>query len=160
MISEITGHSNSDPQYWSLDLVQFVRAEWPASSLFPPPSIAQVTRLIKQKFEYCTSGPSPCTCSHPAMPTVLSIVLSLFGLFLLQRLLDLRRVVRDVGFVCLLSDLVVPELTQRSNLPGPFYLFRATSAPGQLMLRFVRPARYLNLGANWSLDKKHEGTDR
>jgi hypothetical protein len=94
------------------------------------------------------------------MPTVLSIVLSLFGLFLLQRLLDLRRVVRDVGFVCLLSDLVVPELTQGSNLPGPFYLFRATSAPGQLMLRFVRPARYLNLGANWSLDKKHEGTDR
>jgi hypothetical protein len=38
---------------------------------------------------------------HPAMPTVLSIVLSLFGLFLLQLLLDIRRVARDVGFVCL-----------------------------------------------------------
>ena len=46
------------------------------------------------------------------MPTVLSIVLSLFGLFLLQRLLDVRRVVRDVGSVCLLSDLVDPELTR------------------------------------------------
>jgi hypothetical protein len=43
----------------------------------------------------------PRTRSHPAMPTVLSIVLSLLGLFLLQLLLDLRRVARDVGFVCL-----------------------------------------------------------
>jgi hypothetical protein len=42
----------------------------------------------------------PGTRSHPAMPTVLSIVLSLFGLFLLQLLLDLRRVAHDVGFVC------------------------------------------------------------
>ena len=41
------------------------------------------------------------TRSHPAMPTVLSIVLSLFGLFLLQLILDLRRVARDVGFVYL-----------------------------------------------------------
>jgi len=41
------------------------------------------------------------THSHPAMFTVLSIVLSLFCLFLLQLLLDLRRVARDVGFVSL-----------------------------------------------------------
>jgi hypothetical protein len=36
-----------------------------------------------------------------AMPTVLSVVLSLFGLFIVQLLLDLRKVSRDVGLVCL-----------------------------------------------------------
>ncbi len=41
------------------------------------------------------------TRSHRTMPTVLSVVLSLFGLFLLQLLLDLRRVARNVGLVCL-----------------------------------------------------------
>jgi hypothetical protein len=41
--------------------------------------------------------------SLPAMLTVLSIVLSLFCLFLLRPLLNLRRVARDVGFVCLQS---------------------------------------------------------
>jgi hypothetical protein len=35
--------------------------------------------------------------SYPAMPTALSIVLSLFGLFIAQLLLDLRKVARDVG---------------------------------------------------------------
>jgi len=41
------------------------------------------------------------TLTSTAMPLVLSIVLSLFGVFLLQLLLDLRRVARDVGFVFL-----------------------------------------------------------
>ena len=35
------------------------------------------------------------------MPTVLPVVLSLFALFLIQLLLGLRRVARNVGSVCL-----------------------------------------------------------
>jgi hypothetical protein len=34
------------------------------------------------------------------MTTILAVALSLFGLFLLQLLLDFRRVARDVGLVC------------------------------------------------------------
>ena len=37
--------------------------------------------------------------SHLAMPTVLSIILPLSGLFLIRILLGLRRVCRDVGSV-------------------------------------------------------------
>ena len=33
------------------------------------------------------------------MTTILTVVLSLFGLFLVQLLLDTRRVIRDVGLV-------------------------------------------------------------
>ena len=35
------------------------------------------------------------------MPTVLLLVLSLFGLFLIRLLLGLRKVARDVGLACL-----------------------------------------------------------
>ena len=35
------------------------------------------------------------------MPTALFLALSLFGLFLIRLLLGLRKVARDVGFVCL-----------------------------------------------------------
>jgi hypothetical protein len=35
------------------------------------------------------------------MPTILSVVLSLFGLFFVRTLLGLRKVARDVGLVCL-----------------------------------------------------------
>ena len=38
------------------------------------------------------------------MPTVLPVALSLFGLFIAQLLLALRRVARNVGSVCLGSQ--------------------------------------------------------
>jgi hypothetical protein len=40
------------------------------------------------------------TRSYPSMPAVLSVVLSLLALFLVQLLLGLRRVTRNVGSVC------------------------------------------------------------
>ncbi|KAF8493430.1 hypothetical protein F5888DRAFT_822672 [Russula emetica] len=79
------------------------------------------------------------TRSHLSMLTPLSVVLSLFALFLVQILLGLRSVARNVG-----------------NLPGPFYLFDLHSVPGQLIARLARPIPYLNPGTTWMLSKKYE----
>ncbi|KAH9998648.1 cytochrome P450 [Russula vinacea] len=73
------------------------------------------------------------------MPTVLPVVLSLFALFLIQLLLGLRRVARNVG-----------------NLPGPFFLFSLDSVPGILIARIVRPIPYLNPGTTWMQSKKYD----
>ena len=45
-----------------------------------------------------------------------------------------------------------------SNLSGPYFLFRIDTIPGLLMAWIARPARYLNMGATWALNKKYEGT--
>jgi hypothetical protein len=91
------------------------------------------------------------------MPTILSLVLSLFVIFLVRLLLGLRKVARSVGSVTMLS--VPPNLINfGSNLSGPFFLFRPDSAPGQLVMRIVRPIPYLNMGKTWLLSKKYEGT--
>ncbi|KAH9998659.1 cytochrome P450 [Russula vinacea] len=74
-----------------------------------------------------------------AMPTVLSFVSPLFGLFLVHLLLGLRRVARDVG-----------------NLSGPFLLFRPLSIVGFLVARVVPRIPYLHAGTRWALGKKHE----
>ncbi|KAF8493438.1 hypothetical protein F5888DRAFT_823490 [Russula emetica] len=79
------------------------------------------------------------TRSHLSMSTVLPVVLSLFALFLVQFLLELRRVTRNVG-----------------NLPGPFLLFDLHSAPGHLIARLTRPIPYINPGTTWMLSKKYE----
>ncbi|KAF8493421.1 hypothetical protein F5888DRAFT_821437 [Russula emetica] len=73
------------------------------------------------------------------MPTVLSIVLSLFCLFLLQLFLNLRRIARDVG-----------------NLSGPYYLICPSTVLGRLIAQTAPPARYLNMGTAWALKMKHE----
>jgi len=75
------------------------------------------------------------------MPTVLSIVLSLVGLFLIHLLLGLRRVARNVG-----------------KLSGPFFFFSPVSIPGHLLSRVVREIPYLHPGDSWVLRKKYEGT--
>jgi hypothetical protein len=54
----------------------------------------------------------------------------------------------------------IPELTRGSCLSGPFYIFRMSSAPGQIIARIARPVRYLNMGTKWTLGRKYEGTDR
>ncbi len=66
-----------------------VKAELPGSDIYRP--IIPLSTLIL------------CACrtrSHPAMPIVLSIAFFLFCL-LLKLFLDIRRVGRDVGLVCL-----------------------------------------------------------
>lgn len=52
----------------------------------------------------------------------------------------------------------ISELTADSNLSGPYYLICSSSAPGRLIARIAPPARYLNMGAAWALNRKHKGT--
>ena len=57
------------------------------------------------------------------MPTVLPVALSLFGLFLVQLLLGIRRVARNVGSVCLGSQsdvLEQPKVTLQQPLGSIF----------------------------------------
>jgi len=82
---------------------------------------------------------SPHPHSHPAMPTFLSIVLPLFGLFLIHLLLGIRRVARNVG-----------------NLSGLFFLLDPLSAVGYMIAQAVGQIPYLLLGSTWGLSKKHE----
>lgn len=95
------------------------------------------------------------------MPIVLSFILSLLGLFLLQTLLGLRRVARNVGSVYFRPQndhLINLGVNFGSNLSGPYFLFSLESLPGQLIARIVRPIPYLNMGTTWMLSKKHQGT--
>lgn len=112
-----------------------------------------------------TSSPHTLTSvSRLAMPTVLSLVLSLFAIFLVQLLLRLRKVVRSFRSVCFPSPSRPIWSTSGSrhhfgsNLSGPFFLFRPDSVPGQLVMRIARPVPYLNMGKTWLLSKKYEGT--
>jgi len=73
------------------------------------------------------------------MPTFLSIVLPLFGLFLIHLLLGIRRVARNVG-----------------NLSGLFFLLDPLSAVGYMIAQAVGQIPYLLLGSTWGLSKKHE----
>ncbi|KAN0113946.1 hypothetical protein V8E52_007254 [Russula decolorans] len=89
---------------------------------------------------------SPCmelTKSPRSAPVgvlhVLSVVLSLFGLFFVHLLLGLRRAARDVG-----------------NLSGPFFLFHPLSALGFLLGQTVRKIPYLSAGNAWGLNEKHD----
>ncbi|KAI9509273.1 hypothetical protein F5148DRAFT_780403 [Russula earlei] len=70
-------------------------------------------------------SPPPCSM----MPTVLPALLSLFGLFLGQFLLELRRVARHVGPV---------------------------STPGRIFARLLRPIPYINMGTSWTLGRKYQ----
>ena len=65
------------------------------------------------------------------MPTVLSVVLSLFGLYIVQLLLDLQKVARDVGWVCL---VIVDRLTI-VNFGVAICLVHDTSSSQPLLLR-------------------------
>ncbi|KAH9962281.1 cytochrome P450 [Lactifluus volemus] len=73
------------------------------------------------------------------MPTILSVVISLLGLIFIQRLLELRRIARNVG-----------------NIPGLRYIFSVTSIPGQLMDRSLPPIPYLNAGTSWMHRRKYQ----
>ena len=92
------------------------------------------------------------------MSTVLSIVLSLFVIFVIRILLGLRKVARDVGLVLLILIDRLPALTRSSNLAGPFYIFDGDSTPSRLIARIARPIRYLNMGTTWTITRKYEGT--
>ncbi|KAN0103584.1 cytochrome P450 monooxygenase [Russula decolorans] len=73
------------------------------------------------------------------MPTVKSILLSVFGIFLLQLLPGLRRVARNVG-----------------NLSGLFFLFSPLSTIGFMIARMIRQIPYIHVGNTWALKRKHE----
>jgi hypothetical protein len=96
------------------------------------------------------------------MPTVLSIVLSLVGLFLIHLLLGLRRAARNVGSVWLglrNTQLInLPVTFACSKLSGPFFFFSPLSIPGHLLSRVFRQIPYLHPGDSWALRKKYEGT--
>jgi hypothetical protein len=95
------------------------------------------------------------------MPTVLSIVLSLFGLFLLHLLLGVRRVARDVGSVVisiLKYPVDQPLSNLCSNLSGPFFLFDPLSDVGFLIARIFGHIPYLLVGGTWAPGGKYEGT--
>jgi cytochrome P450 len=79
--------------------------------------------------------------SHLAMPTVQSILLSVFGIFLLQLLPRLRRVARNVG-----------------NLSGLFFLFGPLSPVGFIIAQMpvIWRIPYIHVGNTWSLKRKHE----
>lgn len=101
------------------------------------------------------------TSSHPAMPTVPSIVIPLFGIFSIRLLLALRRVAHDVGSVCSRPrnghsfNLLT---TFCSNLSGPFFLFSPLSVVGYLAAQMVGHIPFVLRGSTRSLGKKHEGT--
>ena len=99
------------------------------------------------------------TQSHPVMPTFLSIVLYLFGLFLIHLLLGVRRVARNAGSVWLwLRNIQLVNRDFCSNLHSVFFLLNPLSAVGFLMAQVVGQIPYLLLGATWALNMKHEGT--
>ena len=99
------------------------------------------------------------------MPTVLSIVLSLVGLFLIQYvirlLLGLQRVARNVGLVWFglqNNQLINPPVTfDCSKLSGPFFFFPPLSIPGHLLSQVAWEIPYLHSGKAWVLRKKYEG---
>lgn len=92
------------------------------------------------------------------MATVLSIVLSLFGLFLVYLLLGLRRVARDVRSVRFRPQNYLNNLVTSSGLSGLFFFLDPFSLVGYLTARVARRIPYLLAGSTWSLSRKYEGT--
>ncbi|KAI9508564.1 cytochrome P450 [Russula earlei] len=72
------------------------------------------------------------------MPTVLSVILPVSGLFLISLLLQLRRVARSVG-----------------NLAGLFFLIGPNTDSGELIARIAPSARYLTPGTAWMQKRKY-----
>ena len=94
-----------------------------------------------------------------AMLTVLSVVLSLFGLIFVHLLLGLRRAARDVGSVGPRprNNRLIHFRVAFSNLSGPFFLFHPLSALGFLTGQMVWKIPYLNAGNAWGHNEKHDG---
>ena len=106
--------------------------------------------------------PALTTPSHLAMPTVLSILLPLFGIFSIRLLLALRKVAHDVGSVCFRprndGHLFNLSTTFCSNLSGPFFFFSPLSVVGYLAAQMVGHIPFVLQGSTRSLGRKHEGT--
>ncbi|KAI9438703.1 cytochrome P450 [Lactarius indigo] len=66
------------------------------------------------------------------MHSVLFVLLSLFGLYLLQTLLEFRRAIQNVG-----------------HLPGPRLLLNPMWFLGQMIRRALLPIRYVSRGPSW-----------
>ncbi|KAI0298659.1 cytochrome P450 [Multifurca ochricompacta] len=84
-------------------------------------------------------NPTRRSLAYWTMFTALSAVFSLLGVFLIQHLLKLRRIARNLG-----------------NLSGPRFLFNPSSAPGQLTMRVLPPIPYVNSGGSWMLAQKYQ----
>ena len=97
------------------------------------------------------------------MPTVLSIALSLFGIFLTCLLVRLRRVARDANVKSVWSrprnnHLFNLSRDSCSKLSGQFYFFSPFSTLGYFGARMFGEIPYILQGRSWALSRNHKGT--
>ena len=94
------------------------------------------------------------------MHSALLVLLSLLGLYILQSLLEFRRVIRSVGWVpwFLQPKNVTTESTFRS-LSGPRVLITPMSALTQLTRVVLPPFRYVIRENSWVIKNGNRGRD-
>ena len=92
------------------------------------------------------------------MHSVLLVLLSLLGLYILQSLLEFRRVIRNVGWV-LLGPFSNNERTESSfsSLSGPRILITPMLPLAQLLRLALPPFRYVIPQASWIIKNGNRG---